>query len=199
MFMKPLSKDDGSRARLELSKVTNTKVFEKYICTGTYLYEYAPATQTIRVHNMPQNKPGVQQESLPLLPLRHGGRASQGALRHDTRLSAGRQARCELPLPPGHPEDRTGQGGLQLRPPVALFRASHLPAQIWYLQPNKSEISWNFTKVQTNVQIPTKYFTPDEIPGWKMECVRPQGALTGPATIRPGGQQIIRAAFRGCC
>src|SRR5438874_300299 len=37
MFLSPTTKDGGSRARLELGKVSNPKVFEKYICTGTYL------------------------------------------------------------------------------------------------------------------------------------------------------------------
>src|SRR5436309_7237507 len=32
MFMKPQVKGDGSRARLELTKVNNAKIFEKYIC-----------------------------------------------------------------------------------------------------------------------------------------------------------------------
>src|SRR5262249_19846868 len=35
MFMKPATKEGSSRARLELGKVSNPKVFEKYICTGT--------------------------------------------------------------------------------------------------------------------------------------------------------------------
>src|SRR5438093_227405 len=47
MFLKPTVKDDGSRARLEMAKVSNPKIFEKYICTGTYLYEYVPANNTV--------------------------------------------------------------------------------------------------------------------------------------------------------
>src|SRR6266852_7821095 len=33
MFVKATGKDENSRARLELAKVTKTSVFEKYICT----------------------------------------------------------------------------------------------------------------------------------------------------------------------
>src|SRR5437660_589497 len=43
VFLKANVKDDQSRARLELAKVSKPDVFEKYICTGTYLYEYSPA------------------------------------------------------------------------------------------------------------------------------------------------------------
>src|SRR5436309_16130572 len=56
---------------------------------------------------------------------------------------------------------------------LSLYRTNHLPAQIWYLQPNKNEIEWNFKEVQVNVQIPLKYFTPEEIPGWRTERVQP--------------------------
>src|SRR6185295_8864096 len=57
---------------------------------------------------------------------------------------------------------------------LSLFRSNNLPAQIWYLQPNKNVIEWNFTEVQTNVQIPLKFFQPDEIPGWRTERVQPK-------------------------
>jgi TIGR03009 family protein len=188
MFMKPLSKDDGSRARLELTKVSNSKIFEKYICTGTYLYEYAPATQTIRVHNMPQNKAGgAQQESF--LSFLFGMGAEQAKARYDMTLVYPQDGKPDpnyhyLQIIPRTAQDKADFSFARL----SLFRANHLPAQIWYLQPNKSEITWNFSEVQTNVQIPTKYFTPDEIPGWKMERVRPQGPPAGPTTIRPAGK-----------
>src|SRR5450631_4481884 len=35
MFLSPTTKNGGSRARLELGKISNPKIFEKYICTGT--------------------------------------------------------------------------------------------------------------------------------------------------------------------
>ena len=63
MFMKAATKNDGSRARLEMAKVGKPEVFEKYICTGTFLYEYVPANKLIRIHNMPNNKQGGMQES----------------------------------------------------------------------------------------------------------------------------------------
>ena len=64
MFMKPQVKGDGSRARLQLAKVKNPDVFEKYIVTGPFLYEYVPATKVIRIHDMPQgSQGGMQQES----------------------------------------------------------------------------------------------------------------------------------------
>src|ERR1043165_3777255 len=55
--------NDGNRAVLELYKTTNQQVYEKYICTGKLLYEYAADAKEVRIHEMPQNKQGQQQES----------------------------------------------------------------------------------------------------------------------------------------
>src|SRR6516225_263292 len=43
-YMKP------NLAMLEMRLRGRPDVFEKFICTGTYLYEYAPANRQIRVH-----------------------------------------------------------------------------------------------------------------------------------------------------
>ena len=58
MFLKAPTKDENSRARLELAKVSKPSVFEKYICTGNFLYEFSPGNKVVRVHDLPQNKAG---------------------------------------------------------------------------------------------------------------------------------------------
>jgi outer membrane lipoprotein-sorting protein len=67
---------------------------------------------------------------------------------------------------------------------LSLFRKNNLPAQIWYLQPNKNEITWSFSQLQLNVQIPLTYFQPDEPKGWRTERVQPKGPLAATPTIR---------------
>ncbi len=186
MFMKAQVKDDGARARLELAKVSNTKVFEKYICTGTFLYEYAPVNQTIRVHDMPKGKQGgMQQESF--LSFLFGMGADQAKQRYDMTLVFPADGKPDanyhyIQVISKTPADKADFTHARL----SLYRSSHLPAQIWYLQPNKNEIEWNFSELQTNVQIPLKYFTPDEIPGWRTERVQPK-ALE-PVPVRPPGK-----------
>lgn len=177
-FMKAANKDDGSRARLEMAKVTNTKIFEKYICTGTYLYEYVHANATVRVHNLPKNNQGMQESFLSFL---FGMSADQAKARyHMTHV---------VPNPPDKhyhyilikpKQEQDKSDFIEAR--LSLYRANNLPAQIWYLQPNKNEITWNFEKVQINVQIPLKYFEP-ELQGWRVERVQPRPAV---------GQPVIR-------
>ena len=51
-YMKP------NLAMLEMQKKGKPQVFEKYVCTGTYLYEFVPTDKVIRVHELPPPKPG---------------------------------------------------------------------------------------------------------------------------------------------
>lgn len=188
MFMKAQKKDDGSRARLELTKVTNTKVFEKYVCTGSHLYEYAPVNQTIRIHAMPQNKlGGMQQESF--LSFLFGMGAEQAKQRYDMEIVYPTGGK---PDPNYHyiqivPKTQQDKGDFAFAR-LSLYRSNNLPAQIWYLQPNKNEIEWNFTDVQINVQIPPKYFEPENIAGWRVERVQPKEAPKASPVVRQPGQ-----------
>src|SRR5690242_16289476 len=53
MFVKAAGKNEGNKARLELAKISNTTVFEKFIVNGAFLYEYAPGNKVINIHDMP--------------------------------------------------------------------------------------------------------------------------------------------------
>jgi hypothetical protein len=67
---------------------------------------------------------------------------------------------------------------------LSLYRANHLPAQIWYHQPNGNEITWNFSKLQIDVNIPLEYFNPDMPKDWRMERVQPKGLPAAAPVIR---------------
>src|SRR5262245_8410324 len=47
-----------SRASLELFKKGQPQHFEKYLCTGNFLYQWSPAEKVIRRHELPAPKPG---------------------------------------------------------------------------------------------------------------------------------------------
>jgi TIGR03009 family protein len=175
MFVKAPPKQTGSRARLELNKVNNAQVYEKYICTGTYLYEFAPASNTVRVHNMPQNKGGPDQ-SESFLSFLFGMGAEQAKTRYHMDHI--------VPNPPDkfyhyirvRPKlDQDKADFTEAR--LSLLRTNMLPAQVWYHHANGKEITWNFTKHQVDVDIPATYFQPDVPPGWKMQRVDPKGPI----------------------
>lgn len=182
MFLKAANKGDASRARLELAKINNTKVFEKYICTGTYLYEYAPVNQVVRVHNMPQNKQGeIQQESF--LSFLFGMGAAQAKARYQMDHVAPNPPDKHyhyIRIRPKLDQDKSDFSEARL----SLYRANNLPAQIWYHQPNGNEITWNFSKLQIDVSIPLEYFNPDMPKGWRMERVQPKALPAATPVIR---------------
>ena len=185
MFKKAEGVGGASRARLELAKVSNTKVFEKFICTGVYLYEYAPASNKVRVHNMPQQQNGQQQQSF--LSFLFGMGANDAKMRYDMVLgseSAKDPTYHYIHVKPKLPHDKTDFTQARL----TLYRSNNLPAQIWYHQPNGNEITWNFTKLQLDVQIPNDYFEPTVPKGWTMERVQPKGSTEAAPVVRKPGQ-----------
>jgi TIGR03009 family protein len=170
MFMKAAKKDDGSKARLELYKISSPEIFEKYICDGKELYEYAPTNKLVRVHKMPQNGRGVQQESF--LSFLFGMSAAQAQGRYDMEVVFPSPGKIDphyhyVRVKPRTPQDKSDFKEAQL----SLYRANHLPARIWYLQPNGNEITWDFSKLQIDVQIPESYFQPALPKDWRAERV----------------------------
>src|SRR5258707_5874093 len=61
LFAKPAKKGEGNLSRLQLTKTTNQDVFEKFIFTGSELYEYVSARKEVRVYKLPN----AQQMGLP--------------------------------------------------------------------------------------------------------------------------------------
>jgi TIGR03009 family protein len=202
IFLKANVKDDQSRARLELAKVTNPppdknkadkgkeksdkskeapSVFEKYICTGTYLYEYAAAQKVVRVHDMPQNKKGGQQESF--LSFLFGMGADEAKARYEMRPVFPKvpdQYYHYIRIKPKMEADKSDFAEARL----SLYKANNLPAQIWYLQPNGNEITWSFTELQVDKDIPLSWFQPDIPKDWRVERVPQKQAPAVPPTVR---------------
>jgi TIGR03009 family protein len=172
-YMKLNNKEDGIRIYYKLHKVKNPEIYDKYVCTGTDVYEYAPANNVVRVHKMPKgNQAGLPQENI--LSVLFGLGAEHV------------KARCKMELDPKAPKD--GYHYILIRPKsgkdadftlarLALHRSNHLPAQIWYVMPNGSDMTWNFTDLQINEPIPTRFFHPEVPEGWRVVPVNAVGMI----------------------
>lgn len=176
LFVKAANKNDGSRARLELYKASNAKIFERYICTGTFLYEYSPSTQVVRIHDMPKtNQPGGgQQESF--LSFLFGMGSEQAKTRYNMQYVKSDEHYHYVRILPKLAHDKSDFAEARL----SLLRSNNLPAQMWYLQPNGNEITWNFSKVQVDVQIPLTHFEAP-VKDWRVERVQAKV----PAAVAP--------------
>src|SRR5262249_15433744 len=178
-YMKP------NLAMLEMRLHGRPDVFEKFICTGTYLYEYAPTNRQIRVHELPPPKPGqVADENF--LSFLLGRKAKEAHRRYALKLADQDQWYYYVDILPRFPQDKADFQKARL----VLNKQNFLPRQLWFMQPNGNEIRWDIPKTESGVAINRQEFLSPQAPqGWQMVRVpRPTdpSRLDGPPrVIRP--------------
>jgi TIGR03009 family protein len=171
---KYLKTSTDNRASLELYKKNRREVFEKFICSGTYLYEFSPKDQEIRVHEMPK-PPAGQVADDNFLSFLFGMKANEAKRRYQLTW-----------LPP--PPKDTWYHYIDIRPlspadksdftraRLVLTASTFLPRQLWFEQPNGNEVSWDFPQVATNTELRPQEFAEPTVPqGWRMVRVPRQG------------------------
>jgi TIGR03009 family protein len=175
-YMKP------NLAMLDMKKKGKEEVFEKYICTGTFLYEYAPQDKEIRVHELPSPKPGQVSED-SFLSFLFGMRAEEAKRRYDLRLVKGPpedQWYYYVEISPRYDQDKQDFKRARL----VLMASTFLPRELWFEQPNGNEVKWDIPKIESGVQLNRTDFTsPQAPPGWQVK--RMPKASTAPRVVRP--------------
>lgn len=173
-FLKAAKPNQGSRASLELKKEVNGKLdetrFEKYICTGTFLYEFDPANKVIRVHDMPAPKQGqVADDSL--LTFLFGMKAAQAKQRYDlVYVPASDKWYHYIKVLPKQASDKADFQEARL----ALLQTNSLPAQVWFLHANGNEVTWNF-KTDPKAEPRASDFEAPALPkDWKVQRMQDQ-------------------------
>jgi TIGR03009 family protein len=175
-----------SRALLMMADKKDPSKYVKYLYTGTFLYEYVPATKVLRVHDVPQPKSGQPAIDDSLVSLLFGMKAEDAKKRYQMTWVPDERDNNKyyhyiqiLPRIAGDKADFT-----EAR--LALRSTSFLPAQVWYHQPNGNQTTWDFKDLQVNVPIPVQTFAPPSQleKGWRLERVQ-QPAAQGPAGVTP--------------
>lgn len=185
LFLKGAGAKQPSRASLELFKKGRPEVFDKYVCTGDFLYEYAPASKVIRIHEMPRSRLGqIGDDSF--LTLMFGMKAADAKARYTMIYRGGDKWYHYIQVLPRDPRDKVDFTEARL----SLWEKSLLPRQIWYRQPNGNEITWDFPKIETNVRVPLNAFDSPRPPqGWRIERVQPRPVANNtprpPSKVRP--------------
>jgi len=165
------------QAGIECEKTTNVKSFERYIYSGADLYEYAPASNTVRHHKLATNAKGIiEKDSFVSLVL--GMTVKHVQDRFDLKPDSSKpiDGFYYVSVQPKNVKDQAEFSMARL----AFDRTNHLIAQIWFRQANGSEVTWEFSKMQINVQIPAEYFQPALPAGWRLEVVNAPLALPMP-------------------
>jgi TIGR03009 family protein len=164
-YMKP------NLAMLEMQKKGKPQVFEKYICTGSFLYEYVPPDKVIRVHELPPPKPGQVADD-NFLSFLFGMKAEEARRRYELLLVKEDQWYMYIEILPRFPADKADFSKARL----VLNQNTFLPRELWFEQPNGNEVKWDIPKIEAGAALNRAEFTSPNLPaGWKMVQV-PRGA-----------------------
>jgi len=174
-----------SRASLELFKKNQPQIFEKYLCTGNFLYQWSPAEKVIRRHELPPPKPGQLADD-NFLSFLFGMKAEDAKTRYQITYvpaPANDQWYQYLRIQPKLDADKADFMEARL----VLMAKTYLPRQLWFLQPTKDEVTWDFPRVTSPANLtPAHFGTPQIPPGWKFDTVSQKSPP--PRVLRNNGQ-----------
>jgi TIGR03009 family protein len=161
---------------------TENDFSEKFVCTGTYLYQFNPAEKEIKAYELPKPKAGQVADD-NFLSFLFGMKAEQARQRYDMQLEKEDQYYIYVKILPRTPADKADFKQAQ----IVLAKDSFLPAQLWFEQVNNSEVTWKVPAIRSGVQLDRKLFDAPTPPTkeWKIvPGVRPTEAQ--PKVIRSG-------------
>lgn len=155
-----------SRAGLELFKKGQPQTYEKYLCTGNFLYEWAPANKVIRRHELPPPKPGQLADD-NFLSFLFGMKAEDAKARYFLTYvppQANDKWYQYLSIKPKATPDKADFTEARL----VLLASNYLPRQLWFLQPNGDEVTWDFPRVTSPANLGPQHFAHPQLPaGWQ--------------------------------
>jgi TIGR03009 family protein len=169
-----------SRAALEMFKKNQPQVFEKYLCSGNFLYEWSPPNKVIRVHQLPAPKPGQLADD-NFLSFLFGMKAADAKAKYQISYvpdPMNNQWYHYLQIQARHAADKADFTMARL----TLYSSNYLPAQLWFLQPNGDEVTWDFRNVTSPAKLGVADFAHPTLPqGWQFVQVPAQ---TQPRVMR---------------
>jgi TIGR03009 family protein len=155
------------------------EVFERFLCTGSHLYQFMPQQKEIRVYQLPPSRPGQVAED-SFLSFLFGMKAEEAKRRYDLRMVKEDQWYVYVEVLPRFPADKADFQRARL----VLNKENFMPRQLWFEQPNGDEVTWDLPRVQAGVPIDRKEFiAPQPPPGWRL--VQQQARATAPSDGPP--------------
>jgi len=174
-FLKP------NLALLAMAKKEKPDVLvEKFVCSGTNLYQYFPQQKEIRVHPLPQPKQGQVADD-NILSFLFGMKADEAKRRYDMKLAKEDQWYIYVEILPRFDADKADFHRARL----VLLKDNFLPRQLWFEQANGDEVIWDIPRVENGAKLNRKDFESPAVPtGWKM-VQAPKGTDVPPRVVRP--------------
>jgi TIGR03009 family protein len=170
------------RADLNLISKDNPQVYERFLLTGNFLYEFQPKSKLVRVHQLPQKGPGQLATDDNFLGLMFGMSAQEVQRRYDLRLVKTDANYHYILIKSKLPQDR--QEFVEAR--LVLWQQTFLPRQIEFVDPTGNPTKWEIQSMNTNPRLGPADFQKPQLPrDWNFKMEPPPGATAGPGT--PGG------------
>lgn len=172
-----------NQALLLLRNKNNPQVYEEFLCTGTYFYQFLPQQKTIMVHEVPRPKNG-QVANDNLLSFMFGMKAAEAKARYDLQLEKEDAYYIYLRVVPRYPIDKADFQWARL----VLNRQTFLPRQLYFMQSNGNDIMWDIPQIVNGAQISAADFAAPTVPeGWTMKKAPPQTSMDNlpPRVVRP--------------
>ena len=158
-YMKP------NLALLDLHMKGQQTRFERYVSTGTFLYEYNQATRELRSHELPPPKAGQPADD-NFLSFLFGMKAEEAKRRYDIHfMGPGHDANYYyLEIIPRFAADKTDFQKAAL----ALTKGTFLPRLLTIEEPNGSKVQWEIPVVEPGARLTRQHFEQPQLPaGWK--------------------------------
>ena len=173
-------------ASLVLQRDDKPELFEKWVCTGAAIYQFAPANKEIIIHQLPAKKDGNLSDE-NFLGFMFGMKAEDAKKRYGLQVTAGKEKDpyyVYIDIQPREDRDKADFEVARL----VLHKDSYLPRQLWFRHPNGDETTWNIPQAKSGVQVDRREFQAPEPPkGWKMvQGLKPTDASQkAPRIVRP--------------
>ena len=178
-----------NRALLHLQKGTGNNVsFERFVCTGNYLYVYHQATRQLRYHALPPPKPGQIADD-NFLSFLFGMRAEEAKRRYELKLYPSDKFYHYLEIVPRFDADKADFQKARL----VLNQNTYLPRELSFLDAAGTQTTWDITRIEKGVRLEPpqlQQLTKPVLPsGWEYKQMprldQKQTADVPPRIVRP--------------
>ena len=174
-------------ALLDLHMRDRPSIIERYISTGTYLYEYNQPAKEIRVHTLTPPKQGQVADD-NFLSFLFGMRAEEAKRRYDISLFKEDVNYVYFKILPRSEADKADFKLAYL----VLIKTTFLPRMLVFDEPNGNRVTWNIPVINNGAALDRREFAQPAVPqGWrivrapKVSDARSQGNEPPPRVVRP--------------
>jgi len=178
-------------AMLELRQEGKTDIAEKFVCTGTYLYQFLAAQKEIRAYEIPKPKPGQVGED-SFLGFLFGMKSEEAKRRYALTLAKEDTWYIYVDVVPRFAADRADFARARL----VLLKDTFLPRQLWFEHTNGNEVTWDIQRLDPKASIDRRAFDAPKAPaGWKLNVV-PRGTAAAATTTGTETPRVARPASK---